>query len=126
MSLKIWTNLLVELRHELFRQEDEILDDHPSRVFKNMLFRDFSRNLLRELVRWYRMEILRQLTHPCKVIPSLVDPNAPHGLRDTKVGTGKRALDATHRFAVSLDENPCTARSSNIGSTGSLASRLSR
>src|SRR5207249_8381632 len=39
---------------------------------------------------------------------------------------GKRALDATHRFAVSLDENPCTARSSNVGSTGSLASRLSR
>src|SRR5881296_1268512 len=90
MSLKIWTNLLVELQHELFRQHDEILDDHPSRVLKNMLFRDFSRNLLRELVRWYRMEILRQLTHPCNVIPSLVDPNAPDGLRDAKVGTARK------------------------------------
>src|SRR5213593_3634522 len=33
----------------------------------------------------------------------------------------KELLDATHRFVVSLDENPCTARSSNVGSTGSLA-----
>src|SRR2546427_10986235 len=95
MSLNIRMKLLLEMQHELFQQQDEILDDHPSRVFKNMLFRDFGRNLLREFVGWYRMEILRQLTHPCKVIPSLVDPNAPHGLRDTKVGTGKRALDAT-------------------------------
>ena len=50
MPLKIWTNLLVELRHELFRQEDEILDDHPSRVFKDMLFRYFRGNLLGEFV----------------------------------------------------------------------------